>query len=261
MNDDYNDSKSSNDIDNILSIQDLYDIMLHKLRMPLQVYLTYSYLRSQTYIVIRHSVNRLNIIEAMEDRGNINDCSDSGRNFDVGNEIENDRSNPKKLQGRKTRKRSRKDQLKMNLRNDTFHAPIPFVFGINDQGNLSNNDNCNKNSPNTNSTQRDHNCNNDSDGSSRIAFDVYKPNKNYRKSNPGRPDFYVAISNFAQPSPPFAIIKGVIQSCDDIPLRMATVADGGTVIMFGLTDFGVPSLDKGQREESDGGDDNDITKR
>ena len=74
-----------------------------------------------------------------------------------------------------------------------------------------------------------------------IAFDVYKPNAKFRKTNPGLPDYYVAICCFTD-SLSYMTLDDLVKKCDGIPLRMATVADGGTVVMFGLTDYGVPVI-------------------
>ncbi len=213
--------KDDEKINPFLQTKDLYQIMLHQLHMPLQVYLTYSNLRSKNYIVVRHTSNRLNIVRSIM-------VENVSKKDNEKNSIQTSSQND--LIDKKSRKRKRDDRLKLDLRFDTFHAPIPFVFGIenNDDGNHT----FIRKHPNT-----------------RIAFDVYKPNSNYRKSNPGQPDFYVAVCNFSQPSPTFGEIQALISACDKIPLRMAAVADGGTVIMFGLTDYGVPSLVELKKEE------------
>lgn len=195
-----------------LDTKELYEIMLHQLDMPLQVYLTYSHLRSQTYIVVRHTKDRLSIIRSMMEDNRSNKetmIQESGYNSESMN-----------ITDKKSKKRKISEKLKLDLRHDSFHAPLPHVFGINNSSNSFNS----------------------KDANEEIAFDVYKPNSNYRKTNPDQPDFYVTISNFAQPSPPFVKIKGLIETCNGIPLRMSSVADGGTVIMFSLTDCGVPDL-------------------
>lgn len=75
-----------------------------------------------------------------------------------------------------------------------------------------------------------------------IAFDVYPPDSNFKRSNPGLPSFHVAICSFAQSSPTFGEMQELLLQCGNTPLRIATVADSGTVVMFGLTDFGVPVI-------------------
>jgi hypothetical protein len=78
-----------------------------------------------------------------------------------------------------------------------------------------------------------------------IAFDVYQPNSHFRKSNPGIPDYYVAIASYRLPSPTYSQLQALIAKCDGVPLRIATVSDSGTVIMFGVTDYGVPDISNG----------------
>lgn len=75
-----------------------------------------------------------------------------------------------------------------------------------------------------------------------IAFDVYPPDSNFKRSNPGLPSFHVAVCSFAQSSPTFGEMQELLRQCGNTPLRIATVADSGTVVMFGLTDFGVPVI-------------------
>ena len=87
-----------------------------------------------------------------------------------------------------------------------------------------------------------------------IAWQVYRPNANFRKTNPGQPDFLVAITSYALPSPSFQSISSLLTDCKDIPLKVAAVSDSGTVVMFGLTDFGVPDISRKGKEETMNGD-------
>lgn len=81
----------------------------------------------------------------------------------------------------------------------------------------------------------------------RICFDVYMPNTNFAKLSPGLPDFYVAATYYHQPQVSFADCKDVMAKCQGIPLKLATVSDSGTVVMFGLTDFGTPMINTSMR--------------
>lgn len=83
-----------------------------------------------------------------------------------------------------------------------------------------------------------------------VAWQVYLPNSNFRKTNPGPPDFLVAITMFAQPSPTFERIRTMMMDeCRGIALKLAAVSDSGTVIMFGLSDCGVPDISGTQDAE------------
>jgi hypothetical protein len=75
-----------------------------------------------------------------------------------------------------------------------------------------------------------------------IAFDVHEPNTHFKKSNPGIPHFHVAVASYRLPSPPYAQLQALTKKCNGVPLRIATVSDSGTVIMFGVTDYGVPDI-------------------
>ena len=123
------------------------------------------------------------------------------------------------------------NQLKQVLRKDVFKAPIPHVLYPSKE------------------TRPKHSNESSDDLISKIAFDVWNPDSSFRKTNPGLPDFVCAITCFAEQSIQYSQIKALIQSCESIPLRLATVADSGTVIMFGLTDYGVPSITRTKEEE------------
>jgi hypothetical protein len=76
------------------------------------------------------------------------------------------------------------------------------------------------------------------------AFDVYQPNSTFSRSCPGRPDFYVAVFSFAHAFPTFATLQSLVEACQGLPLKIATVSDSGTVVVLGITDFGVPAMGK-----------------
>lgn len=80
------------------------------------------------------------------------------------------------------------------------------------------------------------------EGGLQICFDVYMPNASFSKLNPGLPDFFVATTYFGISKVSFQDCQKILRYCDGIRLKVATVSDSGTVVMFGLTDFGVPTL-------------------
>jgi hypothetical protein len=78
-----------------------------------------------------------------------------------------------------------------------------------------------------------------------IAWDVYIPNSDFAKTRPGIPDFYVTVSYYNVPSLPFQQLQTLLfTKCHGIPFKIATVSDSGTVVMFGLDDFGAPPIVK-----------------
>jgi hypothetical protein len=99
---------------------------------------------------------------------------------------------------------------KLKLRQDAAHACPPTVFS------------------------------NDNGQPASIAFHVYNPKSGFSRSDPGLPDLYVAATFYCDSCLKFQHLQELLQLANGIPLRMATVSDAGTVVMFGVTDFGVP---------------------
>lgn len=82
-------------------------------------------------------------------------------------------------------------------------------------------------------------------GGAAICWDAYQPDSNFAKTSPGLPSFYVAVTYYHHAQVSFTDIQSlVLNNCHGITLKLATVSDSGTVVMFGLTNFGVPSISK-----------------
>jgi hypothetical protein len=85
-----------------------------------------------------------------------------------------------------------------------------------------------------------------------ICWDVYQPNCQFAKTRPGLPDFYVAATYYAVPLVSFSQLQQLVQQqCHGIPLKVATVSDSGTVVMFGISDYVVPTIKREERIEND----------
>jgi len=99
----------------------------------------------------------------------------------------------------------------------------------------------------------------------RLAYYAYNPNARFRRSNPGMPDFGVAVMPYHSDNdngPTFGVLNSLVSMCEEgerpevkedvnkcsngaaggIPLRVVTVADGGAVIAFGVTNGDVPYI-------------------
>ena len=78
------------------------------------------------------------------------------------------------------------------------------------------------------------------------AFDVYEPSSQFAKTHPGFPSFYVAITYYNySPRVTFNTIQTLVHRHEvqnRIPMKLATVSDSGTVIMFGLSSRGAPDV-------------------
>mmetsp|Transcript_10883 Transcript_10883/g.16801 ORF Transcript_10883/g.16801 Transcript_10883/m.16801 type:complete len:316 (-) Transcript_10883:340-1287(-) len=195
-----------------LDSSQLFELLKEKSDVSLPVYLAYKYLRVQTFVVVRHTPKRLELVNRLAQA----EKSSSTQSSSTTNMQEEETS---QRSWKKRRKTSAIHKATRDLRDDTRNAPTPVMV----EGSF-----------------------NDTNGAA-IAFDVYKPNSEFRKTNPGPPDFCVAITSFSQPSPPVTQLHKLIESCQGIGLRIATVADSGAVIMFGVTDYGVPILEKNNK--------------
>lgn len=212
-------SGPSNENNFLIGTRELYIIMLHELKIPLASYLTYALLRSQSYIVLRHSTDRLNLVTRLEQfqskqKDNLEDPLNT-----------------------KKRKRPRYDTLRRELRSLAFHAPTPSILGSKNDLEVDVNVHKANVSEDSAVTKKFHL---DED---MIAFECYNPKScGFRKTNPGIPDFLVAITPLKGDLISFSDLKSLVDKCNSIPLRVAAVAESGTVLMFSITDKGVPII-------------------
>ncbi|XP_052267307.1 tRNA-splicing endonuclease subunit Sen54-like isoform X2 [Dreissena polymorpha] len=72
-------------------------------------------------------------------------------------------------------------------------------------------------------------------------FDVYSPNKKFKKTNPGTPDFRVIVMRCDESPPDLKTISDIdVYFDDDVPLHCAVV-DAGTVMFNTLSFFTLPT--------------------
>ena len=211
-----------------LSTQDLFCNMLPECKISLAAYLAYAHLRAQGYILMRYSTERMKLLLARKES---HDSKPNASSEDT--ECIEDEA------GTQQYKRFITERLaKQRLIDDVATAPQPYVVSS-DEWN-SNRDNV------------------------RLAYYAYNPNSNFKRTNPGLPDFGVAVMPFHSSStnaPAFDVISSLVALChgvkkekndgldttassNEIPLRIATVADGGAVIAYGVTRGDVPVIDK-----------------
>jgi hypothetical protein len=74
------------------------------------------------------------------------------------------------------------------------------------------------------------------------AFDVYHPSSSFAKTNPGLPDFSIAITSYAQCSFHFQQWHSLVASKNHKAIKIAAVSDAGIVLVFGITKVGVPAI-------------------
>jgi len=259
----YNDAEETNR----LQSKHLF-AMLPKLGVAFPVYLTYAHLRAQTYIVMRHAPQRLDIIDALAEKNSrkrkrnkegSKKSADPSVPADFAAESATSESEQMEEKGRidlpevtaeanKSRE-SRAHNLKKRLRSVEFHAPAPILMRSTDTLEM-----WSQYLPSARFA--DHGVHREPGeeeqhavpgactrpSTSPLAFDVYGPNSAFKRTNPGRPDFCVAVASYAEASPGFGSIGALVSIARGVPVRVSTVADGGTVVMFSLTDYGVPPL-------------------
>ena len=84
-----------------------------------------------------------------------------------------------------------------------------------------------------------------------IAFDCYRPETNFAYTCPGLPDFLVYVTHYNSGSSlSFDDLQSLLRTSASLPLKIATVSDSGTVVMFAVSDFGVPSIKESEEEAS-----------
>lgn len=261
--------------ENIMSTKDLYEKMLDNISFSFPVYITYSYLRSHTFIVIRHNRQKLELlkkirnIEVHEESNerlwagknlqdkiiSSSDCKPTlskylnsqeqtiSRKITLVSEYENkaireevtnhmndfDTTRTRCTLNEVNKVKNKSFELislRQKLRYCSFYSQIPRMM--------------------TDSFTK-HKCSyktNEEDtlfASTNIAFDVYEPDSKHRRNNPGIPDYCVAILPFSIPSPQFEELIKLFGETAGIPLRLAIVADSGTVIVFSIKEFMVPT--------------------
>jgi hypothetical protein len=94
-----------------------------------------------------------------------------------------------------------KNKQKLYLRRKRLNAPPPKMF-------------CHEHA---------YECTRKMSHSSNIAFDMFNPNSKFRKSDPGKPDYFITVSYFnggPQQTPTFLSLVELVQLCQGTPLRL-----------------------------------------
>ena len=229
-----------------LSTQYLFCIMLPECNIPLAAYLAYAHLRAQGYILVRYSDQRMKLLCKMQHQQQQNLSTQSVTEMsqnavstservsnticDVNQKIQQSANGDGCIPVKSSGERSRTRPLRSLLSDDVANAPPPCVVSSPDESEA-----CIE-SP-TNNTYR-------------LAYYAYNPNSHFKRSNPGLPNFGVAVMPFRN-GPTFDDLMSIVgggrsdhsdRINSDIPLRMVTVSDGGAIIAFGVTNGDVPNI-------------------
>ncbi|KAL7540739.1 hypothetical protein ACHAXR_010343 [Thalassiosira sp. AJA248-18] len=266
-------------IDSInMSTQDLFCKMLPECEIPLAAYLAYAHLRAQGFILIRYTEQRMSLLCRMtkgkkkhddenqstksEDEVNIDSLDSAVTVPEVRNMVDPNPSRKRKqindefepaydktengdvsVSKASSISRTKTRPLRLKLSDDVASAPPPCIVSLEADETTG--------QPNI-----------------RLAYYAYKPNARFRRSNPGLPNFGVAVMPFHSDNsygPSFDTLNSLVSMCEGgehvepkedssnqdsnvarsgIPLRVVTVADGGAVIVFGVTNGDVPSINQ-----------------
>lgn len=74
-----------------------------------------------------------------------------------------------------------------------------------------------------------------------VAFDVYQPGVNFKKTNPGPPDFCITVCRYCDFPPSLASLAFLSQKCSPVPLKIALV-DGGNILFYSVLDVDSPTF-------------------
>ncbi|CAH3184774.1 unnamed protein product, partial [Porites evermanni] len=74
-----------------------------------------------------------------------------------------------------------------------------------------------------------------------VAFDVYQPGVNFKKTDPGPPHFCIAVCRYYDPPPSLAALSFLTKQCSPVPLKIALV-DGGNISFYSVLDVDSPTF-------------------
>lgn len=251
-----------------MSTHDLFCRMLPDCNVPLAAYLAYAHLRVQGYILMRYTDQRMRLLREVQDAvrsTKLQDVSQSSATVPDGKTkgeedaesldkvpnsgdceaaLRNDNSEQvdDSIGGASRNPRLRTRPPRLKLSDDVAAAPPPFIASHESEGRSGR----------------------------RISYYAYNPNARFGRTNPGPPDFGVAVMSYHSGNgsgPTFGDLKSLLSFCEEggrpgpkedaddcrncaergIPLRVVTVADSGAVIAFGLTSGEVPSTNQANK--------------
>jgi len=261
--------ESSGGSTKVLSTQYLFEKMLPECNISLAAYLAYAHLRQQGYILIRYSDERIELLCALDSTNKMQQLQSNdlaaldytAKQADVKDAIEvnsEEISNNKSMLNEhdkmeigdnissSSRERYLSRPLRSKLSDDLANAPPPCVVSLSTDNDST-------------ITQKRGKIPNEI----QLAYYAYKPNSQFRRSNPGLPDFGVAIMPFhsdeSTHEPTFDTLASLVSMCESssdeekegedtdsnrrsFPLQVVTVADGGACMAFGITHGDVPSI-------------------
>ena len=205
---------------------DLYQL-LPQHGMPWPVYLVYAHLRQQTFKVVRYSQERRKIIQ--EQISYLRDQKEEKERVEKEQQLLLEKEQQQQPQ---EQKEEQKQQPSPQLSNEKKRRPN---FGLR----------LRKAAAEARPPPWD-------DLARHLAWDVYPPDAKFKIREPGLPAFSVLVTSHASPFP-VERLQTLVQENDSVNIKVATVADTGTVILFGVTNIGAPSMAAPASMTNDGG--------
>ena len=279
-----------------LPTQNLFCNMLPQCKVPLAAYLAYAHLRAQGYILTRYTEQRMKLLRLQKEQQRQNEERQQLKEQQKLEDQQNpDRSN--NLEAKNLQKdNAESSEATVKKCENEDKAPLPMDKEKPTDGDseiVSKNDNAENDGDPASATQNNsrpkdrplrsqltddvaaalppcvaslESCGTTEKANIRLTYYAYNPNARFRRSNPGMPDFGVAVVPFQSGDgngTPFATLNSLVSMCEGaeqledeedgnehsnssarsgIPLRVVTVADGGAVIAFAVTNGDVPSI-------------------
>ena len=220
----------TNRSEEVMTTKDLFAV-LEDCRVPIPVYLAYAHLRAQGYILARYTKARVDLLcdvmkygseeaartarKARERQGEVDIEKLPQNDGFIMEETVASITSEKHAAVLQPSHMDPKDNPCKRLTADIAWSPPPRVSNL---GGLD---------------------------APSLSYYAYSPNALFRRTNPGMPDFAVAITQFhSDTGPSFESLKSLVDTStlDGLPLRVAAVADSGVVLVLGAKTGCVPSI-------------------
>ena len=177
-------AKPKSSVQSTMSTQDLFTTILTECNVPLAAYLAYAHLRAQGYNLIRYTDTRMNLLRRLHemklklsaamDEENQNSLPDETCTGEDASKTDSTKNGDSTVSVNSSLERIKNRSLRLELSNDVAMAPSPCVVSL----------------------QVDETATCNANNHIRLAYHAYNPNSQFKRSNPGMPDFGVAVMPF-----------------------------------------------------------------
>ena len=249
----------------IISTQELINKILPECNISLTAYLAYAHLREQGYILMRYTESRLDLLMKMNSLFQSKNekqtlTSNTQKGSKPSKSIVLQPAVPTDIEELNNDTGIKGDSIDTKIRLNTSHMSGEEYIEVD-----TNQDNKSfKTKKNIKQAFKDDvanappPCISHNSTTLKLSYLAYHPNAQFKRTNPGLPDFGVAIMPYHSSSEKritFDNLSSLLSLCQsdtglvytynsdgeyDFPLRTMTVSDGGAVVAFGITRGDVP---------------------